>query len=74
LAAFPVEIDREFREDAIFDLAGRHNLTFHDSAYLELAGRVRVPLVSLDQALRSAASREGVWLVEGPPQDAGPPL
>lgn len=41
-------------------LADRHDLTPYDASYLELAQRRRLPLASLDSALRMAATKEGV--------------
>jgi predicted nucleic acid-binding protein len=48
---------------AVFDLARRHNLTFYDAAYLELALRDNIALATLDQALARAAASEGVALI-----------
>ena len=44
-------------------LAARHKLTLYDAAYLELAHRRGLPLATLDNALRAAASAEGVVLM-----------
>ena len=41
-------------------LAGEHNLTIYDAAYLELALRRRWPLASCDSALVNAAQIAGV--------------
>ena len=46
-------------------LAERHTLTIYDAAYLELAARRSVPLLSADRALRAAARIEAVELVAG---------
>jgi len=47
--------------------AQRHGLTAYDSAYLAAAITRRLPLASLDKALRTAATAEGVALLpEGP--------
>ena len=48
---------------AVLSLARRHRLTFYDAAYLELAQRENIPLATLDQALASAATAEGVPLI-----------
>lgn len=45
---------------ATLALADRHDLTPYDASYLELAQRQRLPLATLDSALRMAAVREGV--------------
>ncbi|QDL99613.1 type II toxin-antitoxin system VapC family toxin [Rhodopseudomonas palustris] len=49
--------------DAVMQLARRHQLSFYDAAYLELAQRERIGLATLDAALVRAASAEGVALV-----------
>jgi len=41
-------------------------LTIYDAAYLDLALRERLPLASLDKALRSAALKNGVGLFDLP--------
>ncbi len=41
-------------------LARKHGLTTYDAAYLELAVRLGIPLVTLDGELRAAAEAEGV--------------
>lgn len=43
-------------------LADRHGLTAYDASYLELAVRLELPLATLDQRLRAAASADGVTL------------
>ena len=44
-------------------LAGRHGLSVYDAAYLELAQRRRLPLATLDDALRTAGSVAGLTLL-----------
>ena len=44
-------------------IARRHNLSFYDAAYLELAQREGIALATLDQALARAAAAEGVQLI-----------
>ncbi len=46
-------------------LADRHGLTTYDAAYLELALRRKLGLVTLDRDLADAAASEGV-LVQSP--------
>ena len=46
----------------VFALAEKHELTFYDAAYLDLAIRQKLPLASLDKKLRHAASIAGVPL------------
>lgn len=47
-------------------LAQRYKLTLYDAAYLELAQRRNLPLATLDQDLRQAASALGVPLLGKP--------
>jgi predicted nucleic acid-binding protein len=44
-------------------LAGRFHLTLYDAAYLELAGRRRLPLATLARDLRDAAAALGIALL-----------
>lgn len=44
-------------------LAFAHELTLYDAMYLEIATRRRLPLATLDQALRRAARAEGLSLL-----------
>jgi predicted nucleic acid-binding protein len=55
-----LEVDDEPEESAVFALARKHDLTFYDAAYLELAARTGATLASLDKALRKAAVDIGV--------------
>jgi predicted nucleic acid-binding protein len=48
---------------ATLQLAERCGLTLYDAAYLELAQRRDLPLATLDQALRAAATAAGVALL-----------
>jgi len=63
LASFPIEIDEEPDEDAIFGFARRYQLSFYDATYLEVAHRKKLPLATLDKALRTAAEAAGVPLL-----------
>lgn len=66
LALLPIRIDPETERQAwgpTLQLAGRHQLTLYDAAYLEVAIRRALPLATLDQELRSAARAEGVPLL-----------
>ena len=63
LAALPIRVEPPLSPEqakAVFVLCDRHNLTFYDAAYLELALRLRLPLATLDGALVRAAGMEGV--------------
>ena len=54
LARLPIRIDRSPDEAQLMTLARRHRLTVYDAAYLELALRERLPLVTLDARLEAA--------------------
>ena len=59
LRALPVTVDREMSIrafDDVYALAHDHGLTVYDAVYLELASRRRLPLATLDKALRAAAA------------------
>jgi len=63
LRTFDIEIDDEAAGrsfDQIIPLCRAQRLTSYDAAYLELAIRSQLPLASLDDDLRAAASRLGV--------------
>jgi len=47
------------------NLADRFRLTLYDAAYLELAGRLSLPLATLDSELRTAATALGLRLLGG---------
>ena len=62
----PVVVDQETGERALgttYRLAVSHNLTIYDAAYLELALRRQVPLLSFDRELIRAAVAEKVFLL-----------
>ena len=60
LAALPVRVDREAVSFAVIDgLAAAHALSAYDAAYLELALRRSLTLVSLDARLVAAARALG---------------
>jgi predicted nucleic acid-binding protein len=66
LAEFPIAIDAETDQrawTATLSLAIDRKLTVYDAAYLELAKRRRLPLATLDNDLRRAATAEGVHLL-----------
>lgn len=44
-------------------LAQRYRLTLYDAAYLELAHRLQLPLATLDEVLRTAATSLGIPLL-----------
>jgi predicted nucleic acid-binding protein len=47
----------------LYEIAARHRLSAYDASYLQLASARRLPLATLDQALRTAARTEGVSLL-----------
>ena len=47
----------------VFDLAQKHNLTFYDASYLQLAVDLKIPLATYDQQLIDAAKAEKVKLI-----------
>ncbi|MGC2201211.1 MAG: type II toxin-antitoxin system VapC family toxin [Stellaceae bacterium] len=63
LRALPIKLDDETASQAWTEtvfLAERFSLSSYDAAYLELAQRRRLPLASLDQDLRAAATALGI--------------
>jgi predicted nucleic acid-binding protein len=63
IAGLPFEIDDRLRAvvwSAATELAASHRLTLYDAVYLELAARSDLPLATLDEALRRAAIKERV--------------
>lgn len=66
LQSLPLQIDGETTDQAFGDIAALatvHQLTTYDAAYLELAHRLGLPIATLDQKLRGAASSLGVPLL-----------
>lgn len=66
LSCLPIALDPETNTYAwttTVKLAERFGLTTYDAAYLELAQRHTLPLATLDQELRGAASSLGVALL-----------
>lgn len=63
VGTFPIEVDEEPVEDAIFGFARQYQLSFYDAAYLEVAHRRGLALATLDRALRTAAATAGVALL-----------
>jgi predicted nucleic acid-binding protein len=66
LVVLPITLDPDTDRHVFgptLHLAGRHNLTLYDAAYLELAQRRALPLATLDIQLRAAAQRENVPLL-----------
>lgn len=67
LADLPIEVENPSRRQvfvAVRTLAGQHQLTAYDAAYLELAIRHNLPIASLDRALSRAALAAGLSSVQ----------
>ena len=63
LLKLPIEIEHRSARAVLevhINLAEQYTLTAYDAAYLDLALRKGVALMTQDQALRSAASKAGV--------------
>ena len=63
LDALPIEVDPVSASrtwGATLDLASVHGISVYDAMYLELAVRMRMPLATLDRALRAAGQSQGV--------------
>jgi predicted nucleic acid-binding protein len=54
----PLRLDGQADSDTTLQLARAHSLTIYDAAYLELAVRRHLPLVTFDTALAEAARSE----------------
>ena len=54
----PLRVESQVDSDTTLQLARAHKLTIYDAAYLELAVRRHLPLVTLDVALAEAARAE----------------
>ena len=70
LRALPITLDDDTAEKCWEDtlgLAERFRLSVYDATYLELAQRRRLPLASMDRALRSAAGAIGVEVLGDAP-------
>jgi len=67
LLQLPIGLDSLPDNDRVMTLARRHQLTFYDAAYLELAQREGIPLATFDKELVTAARAEGVPLILAAP-------
>ncbi len=63
LSRLRIRIDRAPEEGAVLRLARTRRLSVYDAAYLELAQREGLPLATLDDNLKGAATSEGVTLL-----------
>lgn len=67
MASLPITIDDQTQAQAWGDtsnLARAHNLSAYDASYLELALRRNLPISTLDDRLRTAATAVGVEIFE----------
>lgn len=68
LEAFEIRIDRESERriwSTTLELCQAYSLTAYDAAYLELSGRLHLPMASLDNELVRAARKIGVEVFAG---------
>lgn len=66
LRLLPIELEPpevDLASSSVLDVARQFGLSMHDAAYLELAKRRRLPLLTLDEGLRRAARKGRVKLV-----------
>ena len=63
LEALPIETDEDRDQEAILLYARKHQLSLYDAVYLDVAKRNRLPLATLDKALRAAAQAASVPLL-----------
>ncbi|MFM8703704.1 MAG: type II toxin-antitoxin system VapC family toxin [Planctomycetia bacterium] len=63
LAELSPVCDFNHHEATIMDLARSLGLSLYDAAYMEVAGRLGLPLATLDKGLRRAAGKAAVELV-----------
>ncbi|MCA0305122.1 MAG: type II toxin-antitoxin system VapC family toxin [Proteobacteria bacterium] len=63
LERMPIEAQGGPASEIVLALARRHKLTAYDAIYLELAGRLCVPLATLDARLAGAAEADDIPLV-----------
>ena len=66
LESLPISVEASLERrllDDVLPLARETGLTVYDASYLELAGRIGLPLATLDTKLQHAAQRVGVRLL-----------
>ncbi len=63
LSSFDIEVRPPENSQLTLDLARQHKLSVYDAAYLALAAKQRIPIATLDEALRSSALAAGVSLL-----------
>ena len=65
LRELSIAIDRDHDEGTILNLARSHELSVYDAAYLEVAQRRGLPLATLDDRLRNAATSTRITVFGG---------
>jgi predicted nucleic acid-binding protein len=60
LEGLPLQTDNHADSETTLQLARDHRLTVYDAAYLELAVRRRIPLLTFNALLAAAARRLGI--------------
>ena len=66
LASLPILYDAfsaKILRETVYPMAIQYQLTTYDATYLELAKRRKLPLATLDKALRVAAKKEKITLL-----------
>ncbi len=65
----PIHLDTSFSHlfnEKILTISRKHSLSTYDAAYLEIALRSNIPMISFDKDLCVAAKKEGVKLLFDP--------
>jgi len=63
LNSLPIEIDPNLNcllNKSILEITRKHSLSAYDAAYLEIAIRQNIPLISFDKKLCEVAKKEGI--------------
>jgi len=60
LSILPIKVFSEINQERVMDLGRKHNITSYDACYLALAIKFKVPIATLDTALKHGAIKEGV--------------
>jgi predicted nucleic acid-binding protein len=63
LSSYPIRTDAIEDEELTLRLARNRQLSFYDAAYLALAKRRQIPIATLDRAVQTAATAEGIPLL-----------
>ncbi len=77
LNTLPITVDsglNHFLNTSILAISRKHALSAYDAAYLEMALRYNIPLVSFDKNLCAAAKKEDVPFLSMEPQNQTQPM